>query len=606
MSPPFPRASVELDYPLYALDFDPEDARRLVVGGGGGAGRSGVGNKIVRVPFAPSFPGVAWPRRARLTPSGPQSVLEAAADDELRVAGELELSRDEDSVMSLAVGMRRAAKAAARIYAGVNSGPADLAKGSNRHLRALAVDGAAARVKVAEVSRTALFGGADADAYQRLLRVAGPLGAVASAMAREPQIAVFDAPAAAPPRLRGLLELPSDAEDLDLVQKGPDAFQLAYCHRHELQLVDIGDKNAEPDLVFTMPEDHGRRPVFRSIRYLSPDFLLAVANLPGRTGVLIQGFRLPTPGHDKARIAVTARIPRKVSATALAVANLSPPSPPWADAGATQFFVAVAGHDSSISLYTLEHRPSTVLNLLVDLWPLRTLLDVHGGGNITGLAFSRVVAPKARARGPSIRLASTSLQKTVAVHSIPLRRHVDGAARGGRGGRKGPPRPARHVVAVASRRPSSRPVMTVLALMVLAMALVGQAVMEAYGRSAPVLFAPAPLSSWHGALGPSRAAGPPPPAGANDVVARLVAAGDPVVLFEAAPDDGDAGIRVGAHDVASHGPARSWDELGADQKRVWRERLREAGAWTQGMGESVFKGILFGEIAGAIGRAMEG
>lgn len=44
---PFPRASIELDYPLYALDFDPEDATRLVVGGGGGAGRSGVGNKIV-------------------------------------------------------------------------------------------------------------------------------------------------------------------------------------------------------------------------------------------------------------------------------------------------------------------------------------------------------------------------------------------------------------------------------------------------------------------------------------------------------------------------------------------------------------------------------
>lgn len=50
MAPPFPCATVELDYPLYALDFDPDDARRLVVGGGGGAGRSGVGNKIVRPP----------------------------------------------------------------------------------------------------------------------------------------------------------------------------------------------------------------------------------------------------------------------------------------------------------------------------------------------------------------------------------------------------------------------------------------------------------------------------------------------------------------------------------------------------------------------------
>lgn len=47
MAPSFPRASIELEYPLFAVQFDPEDANRLVVGGGGGAGRSGVSNKIV-------------------------------------------------------------------------------------------------------------------------------------------------------------------------------------------------------------------------------------------------------------------------------------------------------------------------------------------------------------------------------------------------------------------------------------------------------------------------------------------------------------------------------------------------------------------------------
>jgi hypothetical protein len=43
----FPKASAKLNYPLYACDFDPQDPTRLVVGGGGGPGRSGVGNKIV-------------------------------------------------------------------------------------------------------------------------------------------------------------------------------------------------------------------------------------------------------------------------------------------------------------------------------------------------------------------------------------------------------------------------------------------------------------------------------------------------------------------------------------------------------------------------------
>lgn len=49
MAPLIPSAKVTLSYPLCACDFDPLDSNRLVVGGGGGAGRSGVGNKIVSV-----------------------------------------------------------------------------------------------------------------------------------------------------------------------------------------------------------------------------------------------------------------------------------------------------------------------------------------------------------------------------------------------------------------------------------------------------------------------------------------------------------------------------------------------------------------------------
>lgn len=41
-------SKVTLSYPLYAAEFDPYNRGYLVVGGGGGAGRSGVGNKLVR------------------------------------------------------------------------------------------------------------------------------------------------------------------------------------------------------------------------------------------------------------------------------------------------------------------------------------------------------------------------------------------------------------------------------------------------------------------------------------------------------------------------------------------------------------------------------
>ena len=47
MAPPVASAKLTLSYPLYAADFDPRCNEFLVVGGGGGEGRSGVGNKIV-------------------------------------------------------------------------------------------------------------------------------------------------------------------------------------------------------------------------------------------------------------------------------------------------------------------------------------------------------------------------------------------------------------------------------------------------------------------------------------------------------------------------------------------------------------------------------
>jgi len=51
MAPLIPSAKATLAYPLFACEFDPLDATRLFVGGGGGAGRSGVPNKIVRAPM---------------------------------------------------------------------------------------------------------------------------------------------------------------------------------------------------------------------------------------------------------------------------------------------------------------------------------------------------------------------------------------------------------------------------------------------------------------------------------------------------------------------------------------------------------------------------
>lgn len=49
--------------------------------------------------------------------------------------------------------------------------------------------------------------------------------------------------------------------------------------------------------------------------------------------------------------------------------------------------------------------------------------------------------------------------------------------------------------------------------------------------------------------------------------------------------------------------AKRWEELDKEQKALWREKLKKAGAWSRDYGETIFKGVFFSELAGAVGRA---
>ncbi|KAL6866927.1 aldehyde dehydrogenase family domain-containing protein [Trichoderma novae-zelandiae] len=590
MALPFPQASIKLDYPLYAVSFDPQNANRLVVGGGGGVGRSGVGNKI--------------------------SVVETVDQGELRVAGDIDLSRDEDSVMSLGV-VGATDDKPSYVFAGINSGPKEIAKGKNFHLRTFSVEQTKSRaagaknpdVQVAEVSRSSFFSDRDAETYQRVLRISGSVGAAATGMGKEPQLAIFDV-TGPKPKLKGTLDLAKDAEDLDLIQdEKTGEHLLVYCHKYELYLVRVGKKNSEPELIFTMTDDHGELPAFRAVRFVTPNFVLAAANLPKSSGVVLQGFRLPSPGHDKARISAVVRIPKRISATALAVANVSPPSSPSTAVGTTQFIVAVAGNDASIYLYTMDHKAIGSIELLANLHPLCTLKDVHKGDNITGLAFSNFVPPKQHLTQQFIKLASISLQKGVAVHSIALKRHIDASSSKTPGDA-----PVRYVTAMRAKAPSRRPLVITLSIMVLIMAIIGQGIMEIYGVSKPILNAQKFVPSWHGTL---RDPAHPPAVFSKDyLISRLAGSGvntaETLVMWEAdhpavdieGSGTGDKKISLDVHDEEVHGPAKTWEELPAAQQNAWKQKLQKAGAWTQNMGESVFKGILFGELAGAVGHAV--
>jgi hypothetical protein len=479
-----------------------------------------------------------------------------------------------------------------------------------------------AGAKLSELSRHALFITRDASTYQRIVRVSPPfpgtnqLGAVATGLA-DHQIGLFDVSSTGAPKARGRIELPKEAADLDVYPTGPDSFQLAYCNAFELWLAKLGRQGTavEPELVYTVPHDESSgatsRPELRAIRQLTPGFVLAISNLPKAAGVVLQAIRLPSPKNDKARLAVSERLPKSVhKATALTVRSLSPPETPGAKTGDVQYTIAIASHDGSILLYTLEHNSVQTIDVLVHLTLVRVLKDVHPLA-ITGLALSPFAPPaKATSRVQVIKLASISVSNTVAVHTIPLRKFIDRSVPLRKGG---PPRPVRYVVATKTSRFAITPLVFVLTVIVLIMAIVGQVFLEMYGHSRPVLHAHKFLPSWHGTLRS--------PAGlSNEFLAGLVGdvkaqPGDRIVLREEAvtPADGEksasapAGqIQADVHDEEVHGPAKVWEELPPKQREAWKRRLKSAGHWAEGMGDSVFKGILFGELAGAVGRAVAG
>ena len=639
MAPDIPSAELRLSYPLYAVDFDPQDANRLVVGGGGGAARSGVGNKA--------------------------SVLDAAHADSLQIESEIELSRDEDSINTVAVGPRT--RDSVLFYAGVNSAESDLKKGKNEHFRVFSADlpssktkaGAAGSAKITEISRTALFSTTDTEAYQRLLRISGPVGAVATGTtgrAKDAQIVIFEMPTAGSsgggggggptPKLRGRLELPKEAMDMDMMQVSDDVHQLVYCDDYDMYTLNIGKSSTGgPHCVFTIALDEASgakaRPSFRCIRYLTSTFVLALANLPQASGAILQGFRLPNPADQgkegsegKARPIITARLPKSVArATGMAVRNLSPPSSAGARQGDTQFVVAVTGQDSSITVYTLELQTMGDIILLSNLHPVTTLKEVHQGP-ISGLAFSPFTPPSEPSspspRPPHLKLASIgSMGNTCVVHSLPLKQLVTSSSSSSSSSSEqkntGDDAGRRYVLALKSRGPSPAGLVLFSAVFVALLALLLQAVLEVKGLARPVLGARhvTPVR-WHspprydfgggGGDGDTDSSAPLLASYSRksvlDRYREMVSEVGGRIAVVVRPGQGEAGdgeeevVVAGVEEEGSGEDgdgARVWEELHPAQREAWKEKLKRAGHWGEEMGEAVLKGIVFGEIAGVVG-----
>lgn len=545
----------------------------------------------------------------------PKTVLDSAANDpELRIAGEIDLSRDEDSVNTLVVGQKKASSTL--VYAGINSSPDEVAKGKNEHFRVFSVSPAPSKgtrsekedtkghsLKLAETSRTALLDHheGDKDAYQRLLRVSHPfpstkkqIGAVATGFAKQAQIALFEVGTTTTPKPKGVLEIPKEATDLDVIQTGDDSYQVAYCDDKELFTIDIEEGEVSgPNLAFKLVDEAtGRPPTFKSIRYLAPGFVMALSNLPNNGGSILSAIRLPDQEGAEGRLANSAKLPRHFKkSTSLAVQNVNPPSAPGASLGNTSFIV-VASSLESLSIWTLTHETIGPVGLLVDFLTITNLKDVHPL-NITSLALSGVVPADSTKPDskPKINLASVSMNNTVAIHSIPLKQVNKPSKSKG----EEPPTPPRYAIALQGYIPGIPTLLLKVALLGLFVALLFQ-----YVINFDVILGKLNLQERGQVVKTQTQVPTPEVLTGSEFISNLLNVPDLDDLYFL--HEGDSAeeakpkIQAAVHNADVHGPAKSWEDLSSEQKALWKKKLADAGHWSEKMGENVFKGIAFAEI----------
>ncbi|KAI9687595.1 MAG: hypothetical protein M1822_002205 [Bathelium mastoideum] len=646
-------AKITLSYPVYAADFDPYGRGYLVTGGGGGEGRSGVGNRI--------------------------TLLDVSSRATIKKVGELELSRDEDRVSTIS---NLAVKEGIVAYAGINSSESDRKNGKNEHFRSFEIkfpprkrqrtskgggDGQneenESQADVKFLAKTALFDpvqNASNEMYQRVMRLSPVvrqdrpnkrIGAIASDLAPEnEEILVFNATTSTPKDsdVFSRISLPKNerAMDVDINKTEESRFLVAYSTNYSVSVRELeydfvlkkGTVAGESHCVYTIPK-LDRRPKFRSLRFLTRHFILLLADLPNRGAELLI-LRL----HQSEAGFIALRKTLSTKAVGFDVCALD------ADAttGDRQFVIAVAGSDNSIQIFTLDLDAGK--DTLSTFRKYTTLRDVHPI-YITRVCFEPFHSP---ARGPQpstsgtsneeltpenanpvplnalpqyIRLASTSAANQVVVDTFPLTPTTPTS------------RNSRYILASPSSLSSLTPYI-VLAFALAVCSLLMQSVLEAQSALEPGsgilrFLSPGTRQNIQGSLGPAASlisqlnlagltaklfspnAPKSPPSMHAFATPQLrhfveraskegsVAESPAVVVHEHAPDELSLDVHpdAAAYLASERGSqAKRWEELEPHQQAAWKEKLVRAGHWALDEGDTVLKGILFSEWAGFVGE----
>ncbi|KAF2000100.1 hypothetical protein P154DRAFT_492673 [Amniculicola lignicola CBS 123094] len=625
-------SKAKTSYPIFAATFAYNHPGFLIVGGGGGSGRSGVSNQITAFDVTSRAP-----------------KLEPVAD--------LELSRDEDSVTCLA---NLATKDGVILYAGVNSMEEERLKGKNEHFRAFEVafpkakkagnekDEGSSQGTVSFLSKTRLFNTPSAvpakkEGYQRLVRLSPPkrtasgskrIGAIASSLAdKENEIVIFSATTTKPSSQDVIQRISlkgDEANDVDILEPEDGQYQIAYCTDYDVFVEDlpydfgrkkIQGKPPTPAKKYTVPfpdvfEKKGRFKI-RCIRWLSHCHLLLLVNLPNRSGVELRVLRVY--GDTMGTITLCKSLPRSMKAAVDMDTSLLD-----ADSdGAYQAVVAVGGIDISLQVYIIDYHGKS-RNSLGSFHSFINICDVHPL-QMTKLTFSPFFSPwtspqasEARKPGPQyLRLASTSLGNTISVETFELQPYSKKSK-------------SRYILSSASSRNIHKgAIYFTIAFVALVIAVMISSFIDPEGTLTEGIV-PQSLRDRMGSMKPpgvlvdeARVAGVNAmPDGVKVPAARptqrlrdlldLHQGEDQqkALVFHHDPETESplsAEVHADTEEVAKkHTEAKTWEELSREERKRWTQKLSDAGMWAVEEGETVLKGIFFSEAGGLVGQIAQG
>ncbi|KAJ4349706.1 uncharacterized protein N0V89_008323 [Didymosphaeria variabile] len=578
-------SKAKTSYPLFSATWANSKPSYLIVGGGGGAGRHGVKNKISVFDFSERAPNV-----------------ESCAEIE---------ASEHDSVTCLA---NLGTKDGCVLLAGINDSEEERLAGKNECLKGFEVrfpKKAEGKGEISFLSKTALFTPPISTVAKKEGQTASSspnkrIGAVASSLAvHENEIVVFSATSNKPENpedviQRIALHKGQEANDLDILDQGNGKFQVAYCLDNDVYVQKI---------IY----DFDKR---RSLCKADAD----------RT----HAYTVPLPdinekkGRSKIRsgsIILRKKFDRHVlAAVDMDVALLNAD-----EDGAYQAVVAVAAIDVSLTVLTINYRGRN-LNTISKFNNFATYYNVHEL-QMTKVVLSPFIKPESsqgKRLGPQyLRLATTSLGNSIDVETFELylsSNKLDSC----------------YVLQSArSKAIADTAKYLVIAMIVAAFALMVQGLLnteDSMTRSLIYSMRDIPESAKVPAanlVADVKSAAninndDSPVAKAQHRLRDLLhlhihsvtapehesnLAQKALVVHHDPDTDGTLSTEVheGEYDVVKkHTEAKKWEELDKHEQRRWKEKLADAGMWTIEEGETILKGVFFSEAGALVGRVAAG